>query len=599
MPSGDWLRVMWARARDGVSAWLSPWPVGLAHVLIVIALAAVAWVAVIEGVALRRGMWDATESIRFCGDIDRGYRYGRRAMEEGFVDLYSRVYAETTARGRANELNYAPMRLAVMTCYARQVRAAFPEATQWQRYPYEFTRPVLRVNMAMELASAAGVFVLVVIWMRRAARGGMSGAGGTRWTWVRDLSPFAGWFTATVAAGLVWFNPASWINAHGWPLWDIWVVPFFLWALVAASLNGWLLSGVILGVGAMFKGQQMLVAPLFLMLPLFMGRPGAAGRWIGGYVLGLALVVWPWMLTVRFEPVVAEGAERATVRDAAGPFWNWRAIAWVAGVAMVSGVAVATSWALGWRVRRAMPGLAAAATGAAVFACVPLFDADLGWLRVGLLRGTETFSTMYVANAYNVPALLDHMFGFHPRRDLDRELFPVVGHMVTLKQLMAAIYFVLLVLCAAAGARHWRRGDPRVLVALTAPWLLMFTVMTQMHERYLLFFAAMSAVLIAVRWPYVLMTALLSLLSLCMTADTMLGASRNHLRRWPMDASLLDGRWIHEMSEAVRSIFPGAAWAVVACCLVVLVDALGVGRLRKAGPAPPPPVPPAKARDAW
>jgi hypothetical protein len=577
----DHWRVRQEQWRDGVTAWLSPWPVGVVRVAIVLAMLGLFAVAIERGEAARRWTWDYTESFRFASDIDRGYRYGRRALHEGYVDLYSRQYAATTALGKPNELNYAPMRLATMTWYAWMIHDAYPEQTRWQRKPYEFTQPVLRVNMAMELAASMGAFVLVVIWVRRAHSGGDLPVS-TRWTWLREMVlPFRGWFTATIAAALVWFNPASWVNAHGWPLWDIWIVPFFLWALVCISLDRWLLAGVIIGIGAMFKGQQMLVAPLFVMVALFMGRPGAAGRWIAGLLLGLGAVLWPWMLTHRFEPQMVEGAQQATMRDPDAPFWNLAAIAWVGGVAAALLALTIISRVRRWRVGRAMPACLAGGTALALFACMPLFDTDLGWLRVGLLRGTEVFPTLFVANAYNIPALLVHQFGFHARNDLNREMFQIAGLPITLKQLTAAIYFVTLVLCAWGAARHWRRNDPRTLVALIAPWLLMFAIVTQMHERYLLFTAAMSAVLIAVRWPYVFMCLLLSFLAMCMTADTMLGAARGHLRGWP-GAGEVDREQMQSLLNAVRVIFPGAAWAVVACCIVMLVDALGLGAVRRA-----------------
>ncbi|MGH8581136.1 MAG: hypothetical protein ACREVK_13815 [Gammaproteobacteria bacterium] len=552
----------------------------MVRVAIVVGLVVLAGYGVERGIAVRRWAWDFTEAFRFTGDIGRGFSYGRKALREGYIDLYSRKYAETTARGEKNDLNYAPLRLATMMWYAWVVSDDYPEATQWQRYPYGFTLPVLGVNMVMELAAGAAAFVLVVIWMSRAQRAGDAAPLPTVWSWLRDLSPFTGWFTATVAAALVWFNPASWINAHGWPLWDIWVVPFFLWALVFISLDCWLVAGVVIGVGAMFKGQQFLVAPLFVMTALFMGRPGAAGRWVAGLVLGLALVVWPWMLTHRFEPIVPEGATEATMRDPAAPLWNLWAIAWVGAVAAVFISLLVVSYVMRWPWRAATPALVAVAVGAAMFACVPMFDADLGWLRVGLLRGTEVFSNLYVAHAYNIPALLAQQFGFSNKGDLTYVVTTLAGHEVTLKQLMATIYFVTLVLCSAGAARHWRRNDPRTLVALIAPWLLLFTIVTQMHERYLLFAAAMSATLIAVRWPYVFMCVLLSFLSMCMTADTMLGASSRALRRGQLEGDMVSVEQFRMFLESVNAIFPGAAWAVVACCIVVLVDALGVGGLR-------------------
>ncbi len=59
---------------------------------------------------------------------------------------------------------------------------------------------------------------------------------------------------------------------------------------------------------------------------------------------------------------------------------------------------------------------------------------------------------------------------------------------------VAALYLAGLVFCARGAARHAHNRDPRVLIAMATPWLLMFALLGQMHERYLMWGAVLSAV---------------------------------------------------------------------------------------------------------
>jgi hypothetical protein len=68
----------------------------------------------------------------------------------------------------------------------------------------------------------------------------------------------------------------------------------------------------------------------------------------------------------------------------------------------------------------------------------------------------------------------------------------------TLQWTLRIIYLVALLLCSLGAARHARRRDPRLLIAVATPWLLMFALLAQMHERYLLWGAVLSAVALGV-----------------------------------------------------------------------------------------------------
>ncbi|MGA2231129.1 MAG: hypothetical protein ABSH22_09555 [Tepidisphaeraceae bacterium] len=114
---------------------------------------------------------------------------------------------------------------------------------------------------------------------------------------IRYLPPaHRGWACGLVAGLLIWFDPALLIDTHVWPQWDAWVLPPFLLAALLASLDWWFMAGVVLGVGVMFKGQTMVVAPLLFFWPLLGGRWGAIGRMVTGFVLSAGLVLFPWLV---------------------------------------------------------------------------------------------------------------------------------------------------------------------------------------------------------------------------------------------------------------------------------------------------------------
>jgi len=596
--------------------------------LLLLSLLALVAGAVVIGIDLRRATFDATQSIRFRGDIRRGFDYGYRAWADGYADLYDRALAYETKTGEHLHFNYGPFRLLAMTGWAALNASdgnGHNNASRWQD-DRPFSTPILRLNTAMELAAAALVAALVFVWVRRrAVRRACERAGPC----LRETARAAG--LALLGAALVWFNPASLVNAHGWPLWDIWIVPFFLAAVLLVSVDRWFWAGVLIAVGAMFKGQQLIVAPWFVLAALFMGRPDAMLRWVAGFACALGVCVSVWMLGVPYdlaEKLPHPDPDRMPLRDPAGARWNWMAIGWVAAAggltaamglrhwtkrgdrrlfalittlaaaALLAFVLVLSGGRWWWAATPAVLALAAAvwwcprrlhgpwialAVGAALLLCMPLFDASSGWLTIGYQRGTKLFPTLQVAGAHNIPGILTGQFGLHNRRAMDLELFtlsrdtlgplwPAPALTVTLPLLLKALFFVTLASLAVAAGRHLRARDPRFLAAAVGTWLWMFLLLPQMHERYLLFAALSSAALVALDWRYLLLTALLSLSTALMTLRTMIRASGS----WRADSppGWLEPQTIDGVLDAANRAYPGMAWAVLTAGVLVLLAAL-------------------------
>jgi len=223
--------------------------------------------------------------------------------------------------------------------------------------------PLLRANMWADGISALAMFALVWIWARRgdagaailppigwrgrfgdpmllaplvlmgifwllypyiswqlepphAARAGlfdldehMISVGFWLWWIVRFLSvvclarflppPFRAPACGLVAATLVWLNPALILDGIGWPQWDGWILPFFLIAAVLASVDWWLCAGVMLGIGCMFKGQILFMAPVLILCPLIAGWPGRFMRIIAGMTAAGGIILWPWLVNTH------------------------------------------------------------------------------------------------------------------------------------------------------------------------------------------------------------------------------------------------------------------------------------------------------------
>jgi hypothetical protein len=150
--------------------------------------------------------------------------------------------------------------------------------------PYDYMAFVLRFNTCMELFGCVCAFFLTRHWALRA------GGGKRRY-------PFDGTWQGFAAALTLWLSPDMILSAHAWVTWDTWVVPWFLCTALLASLDWWFVAGLAMGIGTMFKGQQLFIASIFIIWPLLHGKYGAALRWIIGLVFSVAIITSGWSLT--------------------------------------------------------------------------------------------------------------------------------------------------------------------------------------------------------------------------------------------------------------------------------------------------------------
>ncbi len=498
-----------------------------------ILLAVLIVVLFLGGVQLRRWTWDETRHVRYQHDIVNAFYWGNETLAEarrlspdeasanswtafirGYFGLYDRV--KHKAYDHDYRLDYPPLRLLVMSIWARQVRSDFPEVDDG--HP-KHVKPLLNANLFCELISAVAIFLLVRLWVHRA-----SGATGSRLLH-RIPAENRAWMCGLAAASAVWLEPSMILDAHGWPQWDVWILPFYLFAALAASTRRWFWCGCLLAAGAMLKGQLLLVAPFFILWPLWQKRWTRALRLLAGFASTTALVVSPWLLRTPAALIMVAlfGGVSCLIffgrkfRDA------W---AWVAGMI-----------ALGAFVAGAVAG------------------GSFAWLQIGFLYGSEHYPYLFISSCYNLPFFLDRL-GWSLKDSLWSYEFGSRYVAVTVQWMLRLAYLGGLALCSLGAARHWRNRDPRLLIAMATPWILMFALLGQMHERYLMWGAAVSAVALGVSLRLSLVHFIISAMSTAMIVHVML-----------VDKKLETTLGVVDMLHGVRPYASGLLLVCVAVCL--------------------------------
>ena len=423
----------------------------------------------LTGIWLRVVAWRETRDLRYQKDIINGFYWGGEVIAEGkglgddptptgswvsffrgYLGLYEQVKEDYE---EDYHLDYPPLRLLVMSLWTRYELGLHPGAEVG--IP-DYVGPLIFFNVACELAAAAGIFLLVRYWLGVADEKKTS-------RWLRGVAPEQrAWVCAMAAACIAWIEPSLIIDAHAWPQWDVWCLPFFLFAALSASTGRWLWCGCLLALGAMFKGQILMVAPFFILWPVAGRQWRQAVRVLAGFCATVAIIVSPW--------VVNGGA------------------AWL-GVIITTAAFAAILWRRKWTDGRAwLCGFFAAATALAGV----LSHGSVAWAELGFMYGTERYLYLIMGSCWNLPALLDYA-GLELKEPLWSHDFGGVHVAVNLQWMLRLFYIGALWFCARGASRLARNRDPRMLIAIATPWLLMFALLGQMHERYLMWGAIASA----------------------------------------------------------------------------------------------------------
>ena len=546
-----------------------------------LALLATAW-AVEAGVALRSLLWNWSSPIRFTGDITNGWRQGELVVRDactlsgktagtltfheffrGYQNRYSVVQA--ASENDRYSLDYTPARLLVMSLWTWQIKRSDPSATE---YDDANAGPLLNMNTACELGMAAFMFLLVRYWARRERidRYGKPGE--------------MPWMLGAVAAWMVIFNPALLVDGHMWPQWDCWTLPGYVAAAWLASTGWWFSAGISIAVAAMFKGQVMMVAPVLMLWPLFAGWWVAAWRIVVGLAFGFAAMASIWLvpdvdeLWWLLSLVIASVAAVLVVRRK-----RWRS-RWAWPVWGLIPLAVCAAWPLlgpgfgreeagglvgmvlllpalaRWMSRTSCAVWIAGIVAAAIFIGARPFGGTWSWFQVGFMWPTYHFGGIS-HNCSNLPQWLAQRYRFQLHDPISTPavwLIPSVNF--DFKSLLICIYGTTLVLCAIGAAIHSRRNSARLLVALAAPWILMFTLLAQMHERYLLWGAAAGVMVVGTSLGMGLLQGVIIALGTISIYKVMLS---------------LNGGFEPQLYLAMRNMYPQSAWMLMLAAAVFSV----------------------------
>ena len=488
------------------------------------------------GIQLRRWIGESTRHVRYQHDIVNGFYWGSEVLKEarrlspdeasanspmgfyrGYLALYDRVKHE--AYNKDYGLDYPPLRLLLMATWAKQVRSQFPGVDNERP---KLVNPLLKINFLCELLSAGAIFLLVRLCVQRSYA--------TPSSLLRRLPlQHRASICGLAAASAAWLEPSMILDAHGWPQWDVLILPFYLFAALAALKNRWFSCGCLLAAGAMFKGQLVLVVPFFIFWPLCQKRWMPALCVLAGFTATAALVVSPWLLRTQ--------------------------AAWIV-------VVIITSLSLLLLVRYQLPHRSAwlaGILGCAIFVIGAFTGGSFAWLKVGFLYGSEHYPYLVISSCYNLPSLLSEL-GWSLKDPFWSVHFGSLDFHLTLQWTLRLLYLGALAACAYGAARQIRDRDSRVLIAISAPWLLMFALLGQMHERYLMWGAVVSAVTLGVSLRLSIIHFIISAASTAMIVHVMLIDKK-------LDPTL-------RAIDGLDNVRPYASGIVLACVAVYLWNAL-------------------------
>ena len=490
------------------------------------------------GIQLRRWIGENTRHVRYQHDIVNAFYWGNETLKEarrlspdeatanswsgffrGYLALYDRVKDEAYEDDYG--LDYPPLRLLAMAIWSKEVRDGFPWVDN--EHP-KLVNPLLKINLVCELVSAAAIFFLVRLCVRRSSRAH------SRWpTWLSHEKRAS--ICGLAAASAAWLEPSMILDAHGWPQWDVWILPFYLFAALAALKNRWFWCGCLLAAGAMLKGQLLFVAPFFVFWPLWQKNWGSALRILASFTAMAALIVSPWLLRTQAA---------------------WIAFAAVAGVGFLFVVRFKLLNQGAWL---------AGALGCAAFVIGAFTGGSFAWLQLGFIYGSEHYPYLFISSCYNFASLLAGA-GWSLKDSLFSAHLGSLHFNLTLQWALRLLFLGAVALCARGAAQHLRNRDPRVLIAIAAPWLLMFALLGQMHERYLVWGAVVSAVALGVRIRLSIVHFIISAASTAMIVHVMLIDKK-------LDATL-------RAIDVLQGVRPYASGLVLACVAIYLWDTLAL-----------------------
>jgi hypothetical protein len=241
-----------------------------------------------------------------------------------------------------------------------------------------------------------------------------------------------------------------------------------------------------------------------VLWPLWQKKWNRALRVLAGFTATAAMIASPWLLRTPAAWVALVAVTGASLFL----FLRWKtrySSAWIGGI-----------------------------TGCAAFAIGAFTGGSFAWLKVGFLYGSEHYPYLVISSCYNLPSLLSKL-GWSLKDPFCSVHFGSLDLHLTLQWTLRLLYLGALSLCAYGAARQVRDRDPRVLIAITAPGLRRFALLGQMHERYLMWGAVVSAVALGVSLRLSLIHFIISAASTSMIVHVMLVDKKLEATLWAID----------------------------------------------------------------
>lgn len=554
-------------------------------VSIVVLLASIAFAAdaFVLGVALRKHTY--LSGAHYYGDVYNALRYGKLAVK--YPPLLD--FPETITKGvpeyRQGKFDYPPLRMTVSYLWAQWVSDKFPQVSAWpDGNNYHLVEPLLNLNTAIELVSALFIFMLIRMWKIRADDAqrppGVAAA------------PFRGVVAGMMGALIFWFNPSVLANGHDWPQWDVWFFPFVLGAMLLASTECWIGVGMILAIGACFKGQVLLSLPFFVLWPLFRLNWQALVQLAGGFAIAFAGVALPFMrptdAAVRWICLSAGALALMSplifrlrihflflislALIAAAVAYPWQSDASTSKKLLpvaILGIAGLAQFVP----RRVTPGIFALCLGLSGFLVIPLFQGKTYWYDVSFDYGSRKFMTMAVTGTHNLPSILCRYFGWGGPGDgspLLTHWVPFLGDVV-IRKFLQGLQLFCVALCAIGAARFSRKPDTRMLLAMVTPMLCAFVILPQLNDRYIVWAAGLSALLAGVNVGLTLIGMIISWVGWIGMNQLMYG----HAREGGYSTGTLEA-WLPQLTAMQTHL----GWILILAALVYLYMIFSPARRR-------------------
>jgi hypothetical protein len=321
--------------------------------------------------------------------------------------------------------------------------------------------------------------------------------------------------------------------------------------------------------------------------------------WATGILVAAIGLPWVAWLTMELPTAQADKPIPRWRKILAAP-WAWRSIAAFAAIALVTwpwliqrnhsqwwiGVLAAAAMITAIQLirPRGIPYAAAAALGTALLLCMSLFHGSSAWYDCGFHFATIHSPRLTVGYTDNLPGIMASDFAW-PMMKLDTTAFtipsyyfvvsPALATNVPVGQFLRWLFGGTLAISCLGVGMHACRRSPRMLIALTAGWLMLFCFAPQIPERFLLFAAGISCICAGASTGMTLLGVFLSLVTFVMTLHRMLASNPAMLRPFGKELArqfpnLFTASSGDKLLEGINGTYPDLGYAVILCTLVFL-----------------------------